>query len=382
MADDKEIGPNTSIESGNKDSAPEVLSELVHKVDITENKAMTDASDTVHIESTGSSNFRSNMLQHVKLWSAVIVWYGLNVTHIMTSKSFLNALPLPWTVCSFEFLVGWLFAGVFWGTGFRKMPRFPNVRSFISIFIPLGLVTVFLHCGTIISMALGSVSFTTVIKSAEPVATAVLSILILKDYLNIYVYLSLIPIVAGVAISSANELSFNTWSFFCALASNVFEAFRAIIVKKIDFEDETIGTNLTPTNIYMLFTLVASCICLPISLGIEAPYWKETWLKSTAEMTTYNKGIVIFQFIACGFLYYVYNDFAFYCLGLMNQVTYSVLNTMKRIVVIIVSIIIFQNEVNVLGYVGISTAIIGGLLYSLAKQGICSRPRKQEVALE
>ncbi|GFE55931.1 apicoplast triosephosphate translocator APT1 [Babesia ovis] len=330
-------------------------------------------------ESKEQGSMKAVIMQQVMLWSAVTMWYALNVTHIMTSKSFLNALPLPWTVCTLEFVVGWLFAGVFWGTGFRKLPKFPSVWAFSKLFIPLGFVTVFLHCGTIISMALGTVSFTTVIKSAEPVATAILSILILKDYLNIYVYLSLIPIVLGVAVASANELSFNTWSFICALLSNVFEALRAIITKRIDFDDESVGENLSPTNIYMLFTLVASVICLPIALFIEGPYYKEIWIKSTEAMTSHEKGIVIFQFIACGFLYYIYNDFSFYCLGLMNQVTYSVLNTMKRIVVIVVSIIIFKNDVKVLGYVGIATAITGGFLYSLAKQGVCTRHRTAAV---
>ncbi|ORM41252.1 Glucose-6-phosphate/phosphate translocator [Babesia sp. Xinjiang] len=312
-------------------------------------------------------------MQNIKLWCAIAIWYGLNVTHIMISKSLLSDLPLPWSVCAFEFLVGWLFAGLFWGTGFRKMPRFPSMCAFVKIFLPLGIATVFLHCGTIISMALGTVSFTTVIKSAEPVATAALSILLLKDYLNVYVYLSLIPIVAGVALASANELHFNTWSFLCALLSNVFEASRAIFTKKLDFDDEEIGTNLSPTNVYMLFTLVASVICLPIALIIEAPTWAEAWETATKSMTGNEKTYIILKILACGVFYYTYNDFSFYCLGRMNQVTYSVLNTMKRIAVIVVSIIIFRNTVEVLGYVGIAIAIAGGLLYSLAKQGVCTR---------
>ncbi|CDR98031.1 triose or hexose phosphate/phosphate translocator, putative [Babesia bigemina] len=312
---------------------------------------------------------------HIKLWVAIGVWYGLNIAHIMTSKSLLNVLPLPWSLCSFEFFVGWIFAIVFWGTQFRPMPHFPSITTFAKMFVPLGALTVLLHCGTILSMALGTVSFTTVIKSAEPVATAALSILILKDYLNIYVYLSLIPIVAGVALASAKELDFNVWAFLAALLSNIFEALRTIITKGLKQDDERIGSNLTPTNVYMLFTLVAAVLCLPVALAIESPKWRQVWAESTASMTGGEKAFVVVRFVACGFLYYVYNDCAFYCLGLMNQVTHSVLNTMKRIAVIVVSIIIFKNDVEVLGYVGMGTAIVGGLLYSLAKQGVCMRQK-------
>ncbi|GBE62482.1 apicoplast triosephosphate translocator APT1 [Babesia ovata] len=323
---------------------------------------------------------KCDWLGHVKLWAALGVWYGLNITHIMISKSLLNVLYMPWSLCAFEFLVGWIFAPVFWATGFRPLPRFPSVAAFAKLFIPLGVLTVLLHCGTILSMALGTVSFTTVIKSAEPVATAALSIIILKDYLNIYVYLSLIPIVTGVALASAKELDFHVWGFLSALLSNVFEALRAIVTKGLKPDDERFGTNLTPTNTYMLFTLVAGICSVPPALIIEAPTWVEVWAKATASMTKGEKAIVIGKFIACGVFYYVYNDCSFYCLGLMNQVTYSVLNTMKRIAVIVVSIIIFKNTVEVLGYVGMATAIVGGLLYSLAKQGVCTR-RKEETTV-
>ncbi|GIX65158.1 triose or hexose phosphate/phosphate translocator, putative [Babesia caballi] len=332
------------------------------------------------VTTTAAENeVRNSRKQLCMLCAALATWYALNVVHIMTTKSLLNVFPVPWSLCAFEFTVGWLFAGLFWGTGFRTMPRFPTFGVFAKLFIPLGITTVALHCGSIISMALGSVSFTTVIKAAEPVATAVLSILLLQDYLNIYVYLSLVPIVVGVGLASLKELDFNALSFISAMLSNVFEAFRAIVTKRLDTADESYGTNLTPTNIYMVFTLVASCVCVPMALIIEAPTIVEVWHTSTDTLSDWDRGYVIFQFVSCGFMYYIYNDCAFYCLGQMNQVTHSVLNTMKRIVVIVVSIIIFKNPVEPLGYVGMAIAIAGGLCYSLAKQGVCTRRQEVEV---
>ena len=52
----------------------------------------------------------------------------------------------------------------------------------------------------------------------------------------------------------------------------------------------------------------------------------------------------------------------------MNPVTHAVGNTIKRVVIIIASVVAFNTPISRLGVVGSSIAISGTLLYSLAKQ--------------
>lgn len=55
-------------------------------------------------------------------------------------------------------------------------------------------------------------------------------------------------------------------------------------------------------------------------------------------------------------------------LGLgIAPVTFSVGNTMKRVAVVISSILFFRNPVTLLNAVGSTIAVLGTLLYSLAK---------------
>ena len=55
-------------------------------------------------------------------------------------------------------------------------------------------------------------------------------------------------------------------------------------------------------------------------------------------------------------------------LGLgIAPVTFSVGNTMKRVAVVISSILFFRNPISLLNGVGSAVAVLGTLLYSLAK---------------
>ena len=49
-------------------------------------------------------------------------------------------------------------------------------------------------------------------------------------------------------------------------------------------------------------------------------------------------------------------------------VTHAVANTVKRVVIVVASVIAFRTPISTLGVVGSSVALTGTLLYSLAKQ--------------
>lgn len=59
---------------------------------------------------------------------------------------------------------------------------------------------------------------------------------------------------------------------------------------------------------------------------------------------------------------------AFYCLNAIHPVTHAVANTLKRVFLIAASIIVFGHQLTPVGGAGSVVAIVGVLLYSLAKQ--------------
>jgi solute carrier family 35 protein E2 len=67
------------------------------------------------------------------------------------------------------------------------------------------------------------VSFTETIKSSAPIFTVVISRLLLQEETGLYVNLSLIPVMSGLALCSMNELSFNMPGFITAVTTNLTE---------------------------------------------------------------------------------------------------------------------------------------------------------------
>lgn len=68
-----------------------------------------------------------------------------------------------------------------------------------------------------------AVSFTETIKSSAPIFTVLISRALLGEQTGIYVNLSLVPIMGGLALCSMNELSFNFWGFLAANLTNFTE---------------------------------------------------------------------------------------------------------------------------------------------------------------
>lgn len=304
---------------------------------------------------------------YLQFGGLLVLWYALNVMYNLDNKLALNMLPLPWTVSTFQLFFGWLFFGFSWITGLRPIPRFHSADLFFTRVAPQGLCHFFVHIGAVISMGCGAVSFTHIVKATEPVVTAVLSGLFLHQVFSWQTYLSLVPIVVGVTMASITELSFSWMAFWCALLSALGSSSRAVFAKKAMADRKQVGENLTSTNMYALLTIVASLISLPLAVFAEGGKAAAVWAESTGPGSPWTGQQILMKMCFSGFWYYMYNEVAYLCLEKVNQVTHAVANTLKRVVIIVASVIFFQTPVTTLGAAGSLVAIAGTLLYSLSK---------------
>lgn len=62
-----------------------------------------------------------------------------------------------------------------------------------------------------------------------------------------------------------------------------------------------------------------------------------------------------------------YNEVSFYALNVIHPVTHALGNTLKRVVMIVVSVVVLNHRFTPLGLVGCCTAIGGVLAYSVSK---------------
>lgn len=295
------------------------------------------------------------------------VWYALNVMYNIDNKRALSMLPLPWIVSTYQLLFGWLFFISAWVFGLRPVPRCHTRSLFFKAIVPQGACHFLVHFGAVVSMSIGAVSFTHIVKAGEPVLTAILSGLFLHQYFSWRTYTALVPVVAGVMLASLTELSFTWASFICAMISNLGSSSRAIFAKKVMADRAAVGVYLSSANMYALLTIVATLISLPLALLFEGGIVRDVWAEATKPGTGNTTASILLKMSESAFWYYTYNEVAYLCLERVNQVTHAVANTLKRVVIIVASILVFNTPVTPLGAAGSAVAILGTLLYSLSK---------------
>lgn len=267
-------------------------------------------------------------------------------------------LPLPTTVAALQLFIGitlflpiWIF----------KYPKSINQLNQWSLF-QVALTHALGNLATVYSLGAGSVSFTHVIKAAEPLFSAGFSATVMKSYFSAEVYASLLPIVFGVALASIKEASFSWFGFWTGMISNFFYQLR-MVLSKLLIDPSTSGEKVSSANLFRIVTIYAAFQLLPIALILEGNKIAPVWQASVHEA---NQNQLMWDLLASGFSFYIYNEVSFWILDLVHPITHAVGNTVKRIVLIIASIIIFKTPMTTEGWLGSAIAVGGSFLYAMA----------------
>jgi len=282
-------------------------------------------------------------------------WYFLNVQFNILNKQIYNYFPYPWFVSCVHLIVGLFVMAFFWGSKLVEYEQ-PDKDFLKALSLP-AFLHAFGHCLTNVSFAAVAVSFTHTVKTLEPVFTSIGSYMVTGTVYPLPVYLSLLPIMAGVAIASATELSFTWLGFLTAMSSNVAFSARAIFSKKL-------MAKMSPLNLYNWVTIVALLFCLPFAFYFEgatlsAGISKAIALKGKTEFLS--------ALALVGFYYHMYNQVAYQALGKVAPVTHAVGNVGKRVFVIGFSILALGNQISMQTAVGSAIAVLGAGLYGVVK---------------
>jgi solute carrier family 35, member E1 len=327
-------------------------------VDVRSNSSImepSNTSSTAHLKTAFPSR---SITKTIKLGFHFFLWYFFTVVYNVSNKRVLNDLPLPATVAVIQIILG---IPVFLPVWLFKRPNFESCRAIIPSICKIGFVHALGNLATVISLSQGSVSFTHIIKAAEPIFSAGLSALIFGDFASTSVYLTLIPIVAGVAISSVKELSFTWTGFLAGMASNLFYQLRIVLSKK-EFTGD--AKAVSPSNFFRLLTIVSALELLPISIALEGYRVRSAW--EAAVTAGVNTDALMSNLLISGFSYYCYNEVSFWILGSISPMTHAVGNTVKRVAIILASILILKSPISDYGIMGSTMAVLGTFAYAMA----------------
>jgi solute carrier family 35 protein E1 len=289
-----------------------------------------------------------------------VLWYVFSIAYNIFSKASLNLAPqLAWTTATLQMSLGLTYVLPLWQSGIRSRPKL----SFSEIvrLLPVAILHSLVHIGGVVSMGAGAVSFTYIVKASEPAVSAVLSALT-GSILPFSVYLTLLPVMSGVAIASVSELSFTWKSFNYAMLSNIASAGRGIVGKKTI--NKRLGQDMTANNLYAVLTIMATCFLIPVALMMEGSVLRSSFqsLKAVNQLKPY-----LGQTFLASIFYYLYNEVAFLCLDNVSPISHALGNTLKRVFIIASSMLVFGNRMTLQGCFGSILAVGGVFLYSMEK---------------
>ncbi|KAL9264544.1 Phosphoenolpyruvate/phosphate translocator 1, chloroplastic-like protein [Drosera capensis] len=173
-------------------------------------------------------------------------------------------------------------------------------------------------------MSLGkvAVSFTHTIKAMEPFFSVVLSVMFSGEMLTPWVVLSLLPIAGGVALASMAEASLNWAGFWSAMASNLTNQSRNVLSKKFMVKKEESLDNIT---LFSIVTIMSFILLVPAAIFLEGVKFTPTYL----EAAVYTRAVLT------ALCFHAYQQ-------RVSPVTHSMGNCVKRVVVIVSSVIFFK----------------------------------------
>ncbi|XP_074597503.1 solute carrier family 35 member E2A-like [Brevipalpus obovatus] len=297
-----------------------------------------------------------------KVIYSVIVWYFFSFTTLFLNKyilSYLNGDPtllgsfqlLACSICGFFHLknpIGFLSS---------QVKKVPEVKTSFRAHFTKSLILI--GCLRFSTIVLGlyalwyvPVSFAETIKSSAPVFTVLISWIMLGERTTLLTIISLIPVMSGLVICSAYELSFTLTGFAVSLLTNLSECLQNVFSKKL-------LRNHEPVDIQFYSSISSFILQIPCLLAmVDFPYvWNVLFEDSN----------IVLSFILAGLSFHLQSLSEYVLLTCISPVTHSVANTAKRAVLIWLSVIIFGNPVTYLSWIGTTIVIVGVLFYNRAR---------------
>ncbi|XP_030473142.2 triose phosphate/phosphate translocator, non-green plastid, chloroplastic-like [Syzygium oleosum] len=313
-------------------------------------------------EAAGDGEKPGGMRKTLELGLLFGLWYLFNIYFNIYNKQVLKVYHYPATITMVQFAVGSVLVLFMWTFNLYKRPKLS--RSQLMAIVPLAVVHLLGNLFTNMSLGKVAVSFTHTIKAMEPFFSVVLSAMFLGEMPTLWVVGSLLPIVGGVGLASMTEASFNWAGFWSAMASNLSNQSRNVLSKKVMVKKEESVDNIT---LFSIITVMSFILVFPAACYMEGFKFTPGYFELAAKSGLNVKQVLVRSLLAA-LCFHAYQQVSYMILQRVSPITHSVGNCVKRVVVIISSVVFFRTPVSPINSIGTGIALAGVFLYSRVKR--------------
>ncbi|XP_075949141.1 solute carrier family 35 member E2A [Anarhichas minor] len=243
---------------------------------------------------------------------------------------------------------------------YQHKTRTEYPTNFIMIMLFVGLMRFTTVVLGLVSLKNVAVSFAETVKSSAPIFTVIMSRLILGEYTGLWVNLSLFPVMAGLALCTASEISFNMLGFSAALSTNIMDCLQNVFSKKLLSGDTY---KFSPAELQFYTSAAAVIMLIPAWVFLlDIPV-----IGKNGRSFIFSQDIIVLLLLDGG-LFHLQSVTAYALMGRISPVTFSVASTVKHAMSVWLSIIVFSNQINFLSAIGTFFVFVGVFLYNKARQ--------------
>ncbi|KAJ5105127.1 hypothetical protein NUU61_002474 [Penicillium alfredii] len=356
-------------------------------------KSISDAITTIRTRNGSVSANAQELAQALsapvsyKLIALCLIWYLTSALTNTSSKSILNALPMPitLTIIQFAFVSFWCLLLVYLATISpwlrRSVPvlqhgiRYPS-RDVISTALPLAVFQLAGHILSSMATSQIPVSLVHTIKGLSPLFTVLAYRVFFRIRYARATYLSLVPLTVGVMLACSTGLSTNLFGILCALCAALIFVSQNIFSKKLFNEADRIEAETQHLGRQKLDKLNLLCYCSGLAFFLTLPIWffsegyplvsdfvNDGVISLSGKQGSLDHGALLVEFVFNGVSHFAQNILAFVLLSMISPVSYSVASLVKRVFVIVVAIVWFGSSTTTIQAVGIALTFVGLYLY-------------------
>ncbi|ENN75918.1 hypothetical protein HUJ04_002909 [Dendroctonus ponderosae] len=300
---------------------------------------------------------RKKGLLNLRAFTFLLLWYFFSGCTLFLNKHILTSLNgNPTVLGASQMLMTALcgFVQLYFPCGmYKPSQRLNKPPGFYRHMILVGSFRFSTVVLGLVALNYVAVSFTETIKSSAPLFTVLISRFLLGEQTGLYVNLSLLPVMSGLALCSVNEISFDMIGFLAAMATNVTECIQNVYSKMLISGDKF---KYTPAELQFYTSVASIVVQIPAAVFLV-----------DLDMTKVTIALAG-CFVLNGILFHFQSITAYVLMDYISPVTHSVANTAKRAFLIWMSIFMFDNPITPLSGLGTITVIVGVLLYIKARQ--------------
>ncbi|KAI9006958.1 triose-phosphate transporter family-domain-containing protein [Hyaloraphidium curvatum] len=212
-----------------------------------------------------------------------------------------------------------------------------------------------------ISLGMVSLPFHQIVRAMGPAVTVILELLVYGKSRSRRVYLTLVPVCLGVALSSAGDLEF-TWM---GAAMTVFGVILACWKQLVTNQLLVGPLKLHPLDLLWRMSLLSAIQCAAISqLNGETQRLTGYMDKLSSGGMPFDWSTFTFHMTTNAVLAFLINYVSFAAAAIIGPLAISVAANVKQVMVIILSIFMFGFRMTPLNAIGVPVTLLGGMLYS------------------